>query len=79
MDNKKFHALLILIIPRVIEQICLKINVSEQEATSLFYHSKVYELLEDEKTAVWHFSAVTLCNMFLHEQETGELLLPEEI
>ena len=77
MDSKKLHALLILIIPKTIEQIAIQTKIPEIEIIKSFYQSKVYELLEDEKTGLWNYSALTLCNMFITEQETGKIAFPE--
>ena len=39
----------------------------------------VYALLEQEETKLWHFSPLTLFNMFDEEQKTGRFTLPEEV
>jgi predicted nucleotidyltransferase len=78
MNEKKFESMLIFLVPEVISIIVDKHKITETEATQMFYISKVYELLEDEKTKLWHFSPLTLYNMFDQEQKTGEISFPVE-
>lgn len=78
MNEKKFEAILILLVPKVIELIVANYHVTEPEATEKFYVSRVYELLEDEETKLWHFSPLTLFNMFDEETKTGEITFPVE-
>ncbi len=78
MDNKKFEAVLILLVPQVIQLISENDRHDEVKAAKIFYASEVYALLEQEDTKLWHFSALTLYHMFLEERRTGRILLPEE-
>ena len=52
--------------------------LDEVSAAKAFYESKVYALLEDEDTKVWHFSPATLFSMFDEEKKTGRFVIPEE-
>ncbi len=79
MNNDKFTAMLILLVPAVVELIVKEYKLSEIKATEQFYNSKVYDLLEDENTKLWHFSPLTLFNMFDEEQKTGRITFPEEV
>lgn len=54
------------------------LTAMEGECAFQFY-SKVYALLEQEETKLWHFSPLTLFNMFDEEQKTGSFELPEEV
>ena len=78
MDKKKFESMLILIVPAVVKLIASNNNLDEIKATDMFYRSKVYEKLEQEDTKLWHFSPLTLYNMYEEEQRTGKLIFPEE-
>ena len=78
MDQQKFESLLILIVPAVVKLIAENNRMDEIEASNRFYHSKVYEKLEQEDTKLWHLSPLTLYTMFDEEQETGEVIFPEE-
>ena len=77
MEQKKFEALLVLIVPKVIELIVQRTKLDEVTATRLFYESKVYSLLEQEDTKLWHFSPMTLFSMYEDERKTGNITFPE--
>lgn len=79
MADKKFEAIMTLLVPQVVSLICEQYNVDEITAAKDFYESKVYSLLEDEETKVWHFSPLTLFNMYDEEKKTGSFEFPEEV
>lgn len=79
MDEKKFETLLTLIIPKIVSLIIDNFAYDEITAYKEFYNSKVYSLLEDESTKLWHFSPLTLFNMFCEEKLTGDFIIPEEV
>ena len=66
MDQKKFEAMLVLLVPQVIGLIVKN------------YESKVYSVLEEENTKLWHFSPLTLFHMYDEERKTGTITFPEE-
>lgn len=78
MDENKLSVVLSMIVPKIIELILDNSSLSEQEAAEKFYSSRVYALLEDEETKLWHFSPITLYNMYDEEQKTGKITFPEE-
>ena len=78
MVDKKFEAILTLLVPQVINLICENYPLDEMTASREFYESKVYSLLEQEDTKLWHFSPLTLFNMFDEEKRTGDFQMPEE-
>ena len=78
MADKKFEAILTLLVPQVVQLICENDSVDEVEASREFYESKVYSLLEQEDTKLWHFSPLTLFNMYAEEKRTGNFEIPEE-
>ncbi len=78
MDKAKFSALMGLIVPQVVRLITENYNCDEMTAANEFYASSVYSVLEDEETKVWHFSPLTLFNMFDEEKKTGSFTFPEE-
>ena len=71
-------AMLEFIIPRLIKSIVENGKMAEKEAFTLLYSSKLYEKLDREETKLWHLSVPTLLNMFIEEQNTGEITYPEE-
>lgn len=77
MEQKKFEALLVLIIPEVVRLIIEKYKCDEVTAAREFYGSKVYSLLEQEDTKMWHYSPLTLFNMYDEERKTGTITFPE--
>ena len=78
MTDKKFEAILTLLVPQVIQLIVENYSFDEITASREFYESKVYSLVEQEDTKLWHFSPLTLFNMFDEEKKTGDFELPEE-
>lgn len=77
MEQKKFEAMLVLIVPQVIGMIAEKTGLDEVSATRAFYGSQVYSLLEQEDTKLWHLSPLTLFHMYDEEQKTGNITFPE--
>ena len=78
MEQKKFEAMLTLIVPKAIHMTTENYLYAEVTASKEFYDSKVYALLEQEDTKLWHFSPLTLFNMFEEEKKTGDFIIPEE-
>lgn len=79
MEKKKFEAMLMLLVPQVIHLITENYPYDEVTASKEFYDSKVYSFLEQEDTKLWHFSPLTLFNMFEEEKRTGDFIIPEEV
>ena len=78
MNDKSFTAVLGVIVPEVVNRIAESYSCDEVAATEEFYASKVYALLEQEETKLWHFSPLTLFNMYDEERNTGSFSFPEE-
>lgn len=79
MTDKKFEAILILLVPQVVQLIHESYSLDEITASQEFYESQVYALLEKEETKLWHFSPLTLFNMYDEERRTGHFEIPEEV
>ncbi|MDD4509363.1 MAG: hypothetical protein PHY23_00360 [Oscillospiraceae bacterium] len=79
MEQRKFEAVLMLLVPQVINLIMENYPDDEIAASKAFYEAKVYESLEDEATKLWHLSALTLFNMYDEERRTGAFTFPEEV
>ena len=77
MEQRKFEALLILIVPQVVALIAERHEKDEVTATGEFYESRVYALLEEEDTKLWHLSPLTLFHMYDEEVRTGNITFPE--
>ena len=79
MNEEKFSALLgVSIVPQVVDIIVREKKLSDITAISAFYRSETYALLEKEETKVWHYSPLTIYNIWNTEKETGKIELPEE-
>ena len=78
MNNEKFSAIMGLIVPEVVRLITENYPYDEITASRKFYRSQVYASLEQEETKLWHFSPLTLYNMFDEEQKNGSFTFPEE-
>ncbi len=77
MEQKKFEAMLILIVPQVTGLIVKNCGMDEVSAAKAFYDSRVYSLLEQEDTKLWHLSPLTLFHMFDEERKPGTITFPE--
>lgn len=78
MNAEKFSAVISLIVPEIVHLITKNYPYDEVRATQEFYRTQVYALLEQEDTKLWHFSPLTLFNMFDEEKKTGSFTIPEE-
>jgi hypothetical protein len=78
IESARFSMLLTSLASQTIKEIAVRHNVPELEAARLFYNSKVYKMLENEKTKFWHFSYMSLCMMYDEEKEKGCFDIPEE-
>lgn len=74
---KRFEALLVLIVPKVVSLIAENYKLDEVTASKAFYASTLYSLLEQEDTKLWQLSPLTLFNMYDEENKTGEITFPE--
>ena len=79
MEDKKFNVIRTFLVPQVVQLIAENYSLDEITASREFYVSKVYALLEQEDTKMWHFSPLTLFNMFQEEKNTGDFCIPEEV
>ena len=77
MSAEKFATMLFLLVPQVVHLIAERHNLTE-EAVKRFYDSRLYALLEDEQTKLWHYSPLMLFTMYDEETKTGEITFPEE-
>ena len=77
--DEKFNAVLsIALIPQTVALIAEKHSLDDITAMNEFYQSKVYDILSEEGTKLWHYSPLTVYMMWKHEKETGEILFPED-
>ena len=79
MKDEKYGAVMGILVPQVLRLITENYAYDEMTAANEFYSSDLYALLEQEDTKLWHFSPLTLFNMFDEEKKTGSFTIPEEI
>lgn len=75
--SQRFSMILSTTLPDLIHMISEKQGVSENDALTLLYSSKLYELLEQEETKIWHYSTETLYALFEDELKTGNIVFPD--
>ena len=78
MSNNQFSALLALLTPEITALITKNSNITETQAISHFYRSKLYKELANESSKLWHYSPLTLYTMLQDELLTGSYDYPEE-
>ena len=78
MTDGGFSVILSMVVPPVIAMLIKELHLSEKDAITMFYTSKVYEALAQEELKAWHYGPATLCEMFKEEQATGAFEWPEE-
>ena len=79
MSPEKLSALLTLLNPAIIQIIMKNKELTNIEATKLFYNSDLYAMMENEASKLWHLSPLTLYELFEEELATGNINYPEEI
>ncbi len=67
------------LVEQIVHLITENYEYDEMTASNEFYSSKVYALLEQEETMLWHLSPLTLFNLFDEEKKTGSFELAEEV
>ena len=77
MDKTGFEALLPFIVTALIQKIIERKKITQNEAFSVLYGSRLYFMLDEEETKVWHYSVEKLFQLFEEEMNTGNLELPE--
>ena len=77
MDENKLIGILPMITSALAAKISESENISEDEAISKLYKSKLYNMLENESTKVWQFSVTKLFDLYQEEMATGAIDFPE--
>jgi len=78
MTPEKFSALLTIMNPSIIQLIIENRNLTNIDATNVFYSSELYAMLENEESKLWHLSPLTLYELLEEELNTGIINYPEE-
>lgn len=77
MEQQQFNALMPYICTDLVTMIVTKQNISDEEAITMLYCSKLYEMLEDEETKLWHYSTEMLYSLLMQEITTGCIIFPD--
>jgi hypothetical protein len=77
MNERELSTLIWLRIRDIVKILLEQNNISINEAFNLIYNSQVFELLANEKTKVWHYSAYMLYYLLQNEIKIGKVELPE--
>ena len=77
MGQEQFAAMMPYICADLAAMISSKDEIIPEEAIERLYSSKLYELLEDESTKVWHYSTDMLYSLYAQEQRTGTIEFPD--
>jgi hypothetical protein len=78
MNNTKFPLILEMKVSDLVNLYISSKNVTLDEALDTVYHSKLYKILEQEETKIWHHSPFLLLNCLNQELKTGKLECPDE-
>lgn len=75
--QEDFNALMPVIVSDLALMILNRQGLTEAETIRILYSSKLYSLLEDEETKLWHYSTDMLYSLFVQEQTSGEINFPD--
>lgn len=77
MGQEQFAAIMPYISADLVDMISKKQGISEEDALSKLYSSKLYATLETEETKVWQYSTNMLYSLLLQEEKTGSISFPD--
>lgn len=77
MGQEQFAAMMPYISADLVAMIANKQNITNEEAITKLYASKLYEALENEETKVWQYSTQMLYSLFEQEEKTGTIQFPD--
>lgn len=77
MSREQFAAILPYISADLIYMIGNKKKLSEEEAILKLYTSKLYAVLEQEESKLWHYSTPMLYSLLEQEELTGYIHYPD--
>jgi len=77
MGQEQFAAMMPYISADLVAMIADKKNITNEEAITKLYASKLYEALENEETKVWQYSTQMLYSLFEQEEKTGTIQFPD--
>jgi hypothetical protein len=78
VNQDNLNVALTFITPGIIQLLMDNRHITAEAASILLYNSRLYKLLEDEITKLWHLSYPILYDMLEEELTTGNITFPEE-
>ncbi len=79
MNSTEFEAIFPYKIQDLISLIIETQQLEFDDAVTLLYESKLYEVLSTETTKIWHLSTNKLLEILLNEKSTGQLIYPDYV
>jgi hypothetical protein len=76
--DKNISPVIAMITPGILNLLIENRRLHIEEASDLLYNSRLYKVLEDEKTKVWRLGYPLLYDMIEEELSTGTITFPEE-
>lgn len=77
MSQEQFIAIMPYICSDLVDMIATKNHITEGEAITKLYASKLYAFLEQEDTKLWQYSTDMLYSLFEQEEKTGTITFPD--
>ena len=77
-NQENVGIVLTFITPGIIQLLMNNRHITAEAAAILLYNSRMYKLLEEEETKLWHLSYPILYDMLEEELTKGEITFPEE-
>ena len=62
----------------IVPAVLASAQVDNPDDVARFYRSKLYSLLSDAETGMWHLSPKILADLYKEELATGDFDIPEE-
>ena len=78
MDKKSISPVIAIISPGIIRLLIENRKLNLEDASEIFYNSRLYQSLEDEETKLWRLGYPLLYDMLEEELATGKITFPEE-
>ncbi|MDO9581138.1 MAG: hypothetical protein Q7J06_11350 [Bacteroidales bacterium] len=79
MDKKEFEPILELKISDIVALIIDREHLNFEDGLQYLYESKLYAMLIDENSKLWHLSAAKHFEMLNNEKQTNELIFPDYV
>lgn len=77
MGQEQFIAIMPYISSDLVGMIATKNGITENEALTKLYASRLYAMLEQEETKLWQYSTDMLYSLFEQEDQTGTIVFPD--